>query len=208
LTRAVWPVRNTSVVALCPPSGHWLPTESGDAAPLLVHTPSTVTESPGSYRIESAASAPSSRPASAATAAKTSCGAAAWATSVATRRSAACSSATRASAAWLSALAIAVATSSVNEARRASASAGSGSSRVEPAPIVPHVRPSTTTGVAITERTPILRARSASEPVAPTWLSALTGPPVSNAAVAMFFPSRVHRLPTGMKSTPLPQLAT
>jgi hypothetical protein len=51
-----------------------------------------------------------------------------------------------ASAARLSAFAIAVATSSVNEARRASVSAGSGCSRVMPAAIIPHSRPSTMIG--------------------------------------------------------------
>jgi hypothetical protein len=90
-TRAVWPVSNTSVVALCPPSGNWLPTGIVAAAPVLVHAPTTVTESRGSYRIESATSTPSSRPASAATAAKTFSGGAAWATSIATLRKAACS---------------------------------------------------------------------------------------------------------------------
>jgi hypothetical protein len=60
------------------------------------------------------------------TAANTSSGGAPRATSVATRRNAACSRASRASPARLSAFAIAIAASSVNEARRASVSSGSG----------------------------------------------------------------------------------
>src|SRR5207245_10724206 len=72
--RAAWPVRNTSVVTLSPPSGNWLPTGVGAAAPVLVHDPTTVIASGGSYRIKTAASTPSSPPASAATAAKTSSG--------------------------------------------------------------------------------------------------------------------------------------
>ena len=68
----------------------------------------------------------------------------------------------------------------MKEASRASASGGSGSSRVDPAPIEPHRRPSTTTGVPISERMPIARMRSASEPVAPAWFSTRAVRPVSN----------------------------
>ena len=59
------------------------------------------------------------------------------ATSVATRRSAACSSASRATPARLSAFVIAIATSSVKEARRTSVSGGSRRSTVEPTTITP-----------------------------------------------------------------------
>ena len=52
----------------------------------------------------------------------------------------------------LSAFAIAVATSSVNEASRASVSAGSGSSAVEAAVMTPHRRPSTTIGLPTADR--------------------------------------------------------
>ena len=71
-----------------------------------------------------ATSTRNSFPASSATAANASSGGAPAATSVATRRNAACSSASRASLARLSVFAIAVATSSVKEIRRASVSAG------------------------------------------------------------------------------------
>src|ERR1700756_2914676 len=80
----------------------------------------------------------SSGPISSTTAPNTSAGGAPRATTVATRRNAACSSASRASPARLSAFAIAVASSSVNCARRASVSAGSGWSPDEAAPNNPH----------------------------------------------------------------------
>ena len=103
----------------------------------------------------------SSRAASSVTAASTCFGAAPCATRVATRRNAACSSASRARAARLSALAIAVATSSVNEARRASVSGGRGCSRLVAAAIRPHRCPSTMIGVPTDER--ILASRAAAE---------------------------------------------
>jgi hypothetical protein len=53
--------------------------------------------------------------------------------------------------------AIAVATSSVNEIKRASVSAGNGCSRCEATEIVPHKRPSTMIGVPIAERRPAAR---------------------------------------------------
>ena len=68
----------------------------GWCPPLAPHEPTTVAVPCCSYRLMTAKSASSSRPASAATAAKTSSGGAARATSVATRRSVACSSANRA----------------------------------------------------------------------------------------------------------------
>ena len=105
----------------------------------------------GSYRIMPAWSAPSSRPTSSVTAANTSSGGAARATSVATRRSAACSSAKPRSSTRAWALAIAVATSSVNPASRASVSAGSDCSRADARLMTPHSRPSTLIGTPIAE---------------------------------------------------------
>ena len=70
-------------------------------------------------------------PTAAATATKSSLGGTPRATSVATRRSAACSSASRASWSCASVLEIAVATSSVNSARRSSVSVGQGLAPVE-----------------------------------------------------------------------------
>ena len=58
------------------------------------------------------------------------------------------------SAARASALAMAVATSSVNPASRASVSAGSGSSLAETAVMTPHSRPSTLTGAPTVARMP------------------------------------------------------
>jgi len=96
-----------------------------------------------------AASAPSSRRTSSATAEKISAGWTPRATSVATRRSAACSSARRASssrlvssAARFCAFATAVATRSVNSLIRCSVSGGSGACP-EPTAIIPHSRPLT-----------------------------------------------------------------
>ena len=106
----------------------------------------------------------SSRPTSSATAANTSSGDTPRATNVATRRSAACSSASRARAARLSVFAIAVATNSVKEASRVSVSGGSGCSRVEPAKIAPHRLPSTRSGVPTAERMPVSRTAALSGP--------------------------------------------
>jgi hypothetical protein len=89
----------------------------------------------------------SSCPASLATAANTSSGATPRAASVATRRNAACSSASRVRAARLSAFAIAVAKSSVKEARRDSLSADNGCSvDREPTIMTPQGRPWTMIG--------------------------------------------------------------
>ncbi len=66
---------------------------TGKSAPGPVHVPTNVSVPSASYRAITATSAASARPASAVTAANTSSGGAARATSVATRRNAACSSA-------------------------------------------------------------------------------------------------------------------
>ncbi len=89
--------------------------------PTIVYAPS------GSYLFMLVLSASSTRPASSVTAANTSSGAAARATITATRRSAACSSAKLRCSERASALAIAVAASSVNPASRASVPGGSDS---------------------------------------------------------------------------------
>jgi hypothetical protein len=83
---------------------------------------------------------------------------AARATSVATRRSAACSSANPRNSTRAWAFAIAVAASSVNPASRSSVPAGSGSSRVCSTTITPHSRPSTLTGTLTDARNPNSRA--------------------------------------------------
>ena len=78
----------------CPPGLIRTPTEnSGIAVPALLHAPRTVTVPSGSYRDTVVRSVLGSRPASAATAANTFSGGAPLATRVATRRSAASSSA-------------------------------------------------------------------------------------------------------------------
>ena len=112
-----------------------------------------------------ATSTRNSFPASSATAANASSGGAPAATSVATRRNAACSSASRASSARLSALAIAVATSSVKEARRPSVPAGSSSWPLNATTMQPHTRPSALTGTPTDERSP--QSREATRPITP-----------------------------------------
>ena len=99
-----------------------------------------------------------------ATAAATSDGDDSCATSVATRRSAACSSARRLASARASAFEIAVANSSVNWASRVSVSSGNGSSRVEAAMATPHTTPSTTIGTPTADRIASCRASSTNVP--------------------------------------------
>ncbi len=70
------------------------------------------------------------------------------------------------SAAWDSALARAVPTSSVKPARRPSVSGGSCSSRVEAALMTPHSLSSTLIGAPTAERKPQSWATSAAGPVA------------------------------------------
>ena len=110
---------------------------------------------------------PRSPATSLATAAKTSDGDDSCATSVATRRSAACSSARRSASARASVFEIAISASSVKPRSLDSVSAGSGRSSLEDAVIRPHSRPSTTIGTATEEETCILwRSRSAVVPPA------------------------------------------
>ena len=134
---------------------------------MLLQTPTTVAASSGSYRLMIVPSAESTRPTSAVTAANTSCGGAARATSVATRRSAACSSANPRSSTRACALAIAVAASSVKPASRASVSAGSGCSCADATAMTPHSRPSTLIGAPTAARKPNSRATSAAAPETP-----------------------------------------
>lgn len=82
------------------------------------------------------------------------------------------------SAVWASALAIAVATSSVNLAICASVSGGKGSSRSLEAAITPHNQPATTIGQPTEARIPTARASCAIAPVSCPKLSTRTGPPV------------------------------
>jgi hypothetical protein len=86
---------------------------------------------------------------------------------VATRRSAACSSASRRSSSRAWVFAIAVATSSVNSFRRISASGGSETRESPPADTTPHTRPSTTTGAPTPDCTPDARAASPIAPLTP-----------------------------------------
>ena len=95
-TRTGRPVRLTSAAMLVPSSGMRVPTARGSSSRLQRATPVTVPSA--SYRSIRARSAPERWPTSRVTASKTSPGAVDWATRVATRRSAACSSASRADA--------------------------------------------------------------------------------------------------------------
>ncbi len=146
-------------------------TSTGSVSPLAVQLATIVTASSISYRDTNARSAWRSRPTSSATAAKSSVGGVTRATSVATRRSAACSSAARSlsareasSSPRVCALAIAVATSSVKPASRASVSGGGGSSPVDATPMTPHGRPSTVIGAATAEPMPCSRATAYMSP--------------------------------------------
>src|SRR3954453_18545385 len=87
--RAGRPVSNTSVYTFRPPGLSRVP--AGTAVSVLLHVATNLAAPSGSYWVIHAGWAPSSRPASSATAANTSAGVADRATSVATRRSAACS---------------------------------------------------------------------------------------------------------------------
>jgi hypothetical protein len=130
---------------------------------VLVQPPSAVTVPSVSKRVSAAPSAGISRAISTLTAWNTSAGGAPSATRVATRRSAACSSASRASCsrAWL--FAIAVATSSVNSASRSSTRSGNGDSG-DDVEISPQTRPSTTIGAPATRLSPAARTPAAIEP--------------------------------------------
>ena len=107
-----------------------------------------------------------------------------------------------------SALAPAVATSSVKSAICDSVSGGNGTSRVVEAAITPHIRPPTTIGQPTEERMPSDCASWAIGPVAPANDCTRAGAPVSSTRAAMLSPSSVKRIPTpahpGRVSTPRP----
>ena len=133
----------------------------------------------------------------AATAAKTRSGCTPRATSVATRRNAACSSAMRRNSARASALSIAVATSAVNRAIWASVSAPNGSSRVVEAATTPRSCRVTVIGQPTDDRIPAARASLAIVPLASAKLASRTGPPLRRTSRAMLDPSSGSRVPTG-----------
>ena len=124
------------------------------------------------------------------------------ATRVATRRNAACCSASTASSSRLAfrsarvaALAIAVATRSAKSAMRASVSGGIGSGRLEPTIAAPHSRPSTTIGTPTTEWMPSARMRAASGPDASSWLSIRAARPVCSTLAPTLSPASGMRSP-------------
>lgn len=124
------------------------------------------------------------------------------------RRSAACSSASLASPARLSAFAIAIATSAVKELRRASVSTGSGLARVVATPMTPHRRPSTMIGTATPDPRPTSLTRSRCSPVASSKVSMRAGRAVSNTSVVVLLPPRGQRLPMGQCFLSTPTLPT
>ena len=151
-TRAERPVRYTSSEAIPGWNSHRVPTGRSR----VFETPTKTTAGPSCSNLSTAACALNRRATSSLTAEKISTGGTPCAASVATRRSAACSSTSRVRAACDSAFAIAVATSSVKEARRASVSAGSGCSSwpLNATTMQPHSRLSALTGTPTEERSP------------------------------------------------------
>ena len=196
------------MITFCPPRLVRVPTEKDMGTSVLLQAPSTVTRLPGSYLATAARSVASSRPASSATAPNTSSGGVPLATSVATRRSAACSSASarNSSRAW--ALPIAVETSSVNPASWCSIPAGSPSSRTDATVITPHSRPSTLIGAPADERAPDPRASPVTAAASSARWSTRAGPPRSNTRVNTLRPPRPTRCPTHSASPALLQPPT
>jgi hypothetical protein len=121
--------------------------------------------SPSSRNSEPSTS-PSRRDTSLATWPNTSSSDGSVATSVATRRKASCSRASRSARSRDSVFAIAVAISSVNWPRRTSVSGGSGRGCIVPAAMKPQRRPLTTIGVPTTHRSPTERAVAPTAPLA------------------------------------------
>jgi hypothetical protein len=144
---------------------------------------------------------------SSATAVNTSSAGAPRATSVATRRSAACSLASRAIPARLSAFEIAAASRSAKQARHASIPAGGARFRLDPVSTTPQTWPSTMIGTAAAERMPCFRASISSGPLALAMSVLRAGRPVRKTDIASA-PPRGHRLPTGKCSPVLLQAAT
>ena len=203
--RAGRPVSNTSVVTFWPPRGMRVPRPCG--SPVRLHEP-TATVPSWSYRATDVDSAGKRRPTSSATAANTAAGGVPRATSVATRRRAACSSATRRSSTRACALAIAVATSSVNPASRCSVPAGSPSSWTDPTVITPHSRPPTLIGAPAEERAPDPRATAVAAAASSARRSTRAGALRSNTRVATLRPPRPTRCPTQAASPTLRQPPT
>ena len=119
---------------------------------------------------------------------------------VATRRSAACSSASRTRASRDSAFAIAVAMISANFSRRSSESAGSRS--LDETVAVPQIWPSTRIGLATVEATP---RRSPAEPTGPSTTDQSTASsraerPVRRTSADTNESSSCHRVPIGITS--------
>ncbi len=179
-----------------PPSSDRRPTSFWSSARL--QPPTTSTTWSASYRATIAKSASGSTwPTSSATAANTVPGAAPSATSIATRRRPACSSAIARNSTRACALAIAVPTSSANADIRCSSSGRSRSGRVVAAITTPHSRPPTTTGLPVPARMPTLRRYSATDPGGPASRAARAGRPVRRTAVATPSPATFSRVPLG-----------
>ena len=199
-------VSKTSVASSARRGASRVPTAKGTAAP-LAHAPTATAVPSGSYR-PIAVSRRQHPPGLRGDRGEHLLDGAARATSVATRRSAACSAAKPRSSTRAWAFAIAVAASSVNPASRASVSVGSGCSRVDTRTITPHRRPSTLTGAPTAARTPNSRATSAAAPETPTYSS-------RRAALARLEHQRdarcarqAHPVPTGTAAPVLPHAAT
>src|SRR4029077_5528638 len=169
--------------------------------PSVVQPLTEVTVPSASKRVRADPSAPINAATSALTASNTSAGGAPAATSVATRRNAACSSASRVSASWASPLAIAVATNSVNSASRSSRSSRSGASG-EDVEITPQTRPSTLIGAPATLLNPYSRAAAASEPGRSAYSLITTGRTVRSPSADIDGPSSGQQEP-GTKASGL-----
>ena len=189
--RAGCPVSSTIVVRFLPPCGSRVPSR-GVLSPQL---PTTTAAPSGSARQSKVALASSTRAISAVTAANTSDGAAEAATSVATRLSAACSSKSTRRPSRASLLAIAVETSSVKSASRASVSSGSRSGK--PTAIAPQIRPSTRIGLAAPEPTPAWRMAAAISPGRSVGSSRRAGRRVAHTSAKWLGPSSKRRVPMG-----------
>ena len=196
------------MITFRPPRGTSWPTGTGEGVPLEAQAPTTVSASSGSYRLMTVKSAEIRRPISPVTAANTSSGGAALATSTAMRRSAACCSASARSSTRACALAIAVATSSVNPASRCSIPAGSPPSRTDPTVMTPHSRPPTLIGAPAEERAPVPRATAVAAVASSVRCSTRAGSLLSDTRVATFWPPRLTQRPTQSASPILLQPPT
>src|ERR671914_1878 len=160
-----------------------------------------VAVSAGLTRIRLAKGTPKTSEADTVIASNTSVGEAAEATSMAAVRSACCSAAMPCSSRRASAFEIAVATSSVKAASRASVSAGNGPPSVAAMLMLPKTLPPTTIGAPTAAFTPASRA-SASRPTAFVKSWSRAGPPVSWIVRVRLGPTRGQGLPAGNAGTP------